>query len=310
MDSLQLSLWADLSTSSPGLADGPSLSASPASPTTPRSGPALAPASLSRRPESVAAPTTCAICGRSCGTSSPSACLQLSLGSRLQAQMAGLGSPLYALTWKTWAMQSGPPICALRASARRTSDSASTGAASGWATPVCNDAKGSTHCYGPVRPDGTRAHYLKLPGEAALSGWPTPTAADQDRGARSTSSTERGPTLTDVVGLADPKAEPLFGRWAGWATPTARDWRDGRASEATMGRNGRPLNEQAVYQLQPDTPARLTADGRILTGSDAGMDGGGQLNPAHSRWLQGYPAVWDSCGATETPSSRRSRRSS
>jgi hypothetical protein len=51
---------------------------------------------------------------------SPSAILQSSLESRLRARMGGNGSPEYVLTWKTWDMPAGAPICALRASARHT----------------------------------------------------------------------------------------------------------------------------------------------------------------------------------------------
>jgi hypothetical protein len=45
----------------------------------------------------------------------------------------------------------------------------------GWATPITNDALGSQYCYGPKKPDGTRAVFLKLPGEAQLTHGEIPT---------------------------------------------------------------------------------------------------------------------------------------
>jgi hypothetical protein len=49
--------------------------------------------------------------------------------------MAVDGSLEYELTWKTWDMPSGPPICALRASGRHKSDSGFIG----WPTPRSSD---------------------------------------------------------------------------------------------------------------------------------------------------------------------------
>ncbi len=53
-----------------------------------------------------------------------------------------------------------------------------------------------------------------------------------------------------------------------WATPAARDWRPGDASEQTMERNARPLNEQACHAGHQDqATARRGAEflRRVLT---------------------------------------------
>ncbi len=92
-----------------------------------------------------------------------------------------------------------------------------------------------------------------------------------------------------------------------WAQPASRDWRDGRASQETMDRNSRPLNEQAVMLTSSvPGPARLTASGLLLTGCDARMASSGQLDPAHSRWLMGLPEEFCASACTAMESYRKS----
>jgi len=66
---------------------------------------------------------------------SPSADLQSSLESKLRARMDVSGSPEYVLIWRPLDMPAGPQICALRASARRISETAY----SGLPTPLAHD---------------------------------------------------------------------------------------------------------------------------------------------------------------------------
>jgi hypothetical protein len=98
---------------------------------------------------------------------------------------------------------------------------------------------------------------------------------------------------------------------SGWPTPNASNVKNAyQDPDKVIARKeaGRQSNLQDFAALAG--PARITADGQILTGFSAGIKSGGQLNPAHSRWLMGYPPEWDDCAVTAMPSSPKRRQSS
>jgi hypothetical protein len=207
----------------------------------------------------------------------------------LQAKTASAGSTLYKLTWKQRDTPSQQKIYALRASALRTSDSAS--GSSGWPTPVVNDTTGSKYAYSQGNHD---KKVLKLPGAADQAGWPTPQMRDfRSGGEDRVNNPDRSNNLNDFVLMS------------GWPTPAQTDHRGGY--EGGRIRDGKLSTDRLDVTAQIAGPARLTATGEMLTGCSAGMESGGQLNPAHSRWLMGYPPEWDDCAVTAMPSSRKSQ---
>lgn len=234
---------------------------------------------------------TIAISSPSSSASSASAALQASLASRLRARMDGYGSMLFALSWIDVDMPSGPPICRLRASVLRTSDSD----LASWPTPTSALAdKGVRSTQGGIR-EAKRSRGPDLAAMACLSSWPTPTTRDHKDG-----SSEGTAPINALLGRAV---------WlAGWPTPQSRDGMNSRSGQ--IERTGGQRRNLDDYVMLASGPARFTAAGEMLTGSSAGMAGGGQLSPAHSRWLMGYPAAWDDCAPTATRSSRRSGPSS
>ena len=86
---------------------------------------------------------------------------------------------------------------------------------------------------------------------------------------------------------------------APWITPQAKDWRSGQAERYLEGKHSVSLNDQVTL-----------VSGRRMMKSGASMEGRGQLNPAHSRWLQGLPTAWENCADMVTRSVRRSRKAS
>lgn len=109
--------------------------------------------------------------GRKCSVLSASAGLQQSLASRLRVLLGDHGSPEYSLTWKSWDMPSRVPICALRASARRTYGSGCTG----WPTPTTGWRGNETADRKASRGSGG----VDLQTAAAtVRGWATPASRD------------------------------------------------------------------------------------------------------------------------------------
>ena len=184
---------------------------------------------------------------------------------------------------------------------------------SGWPTPCTQDGPNGGPAQGADR----------LPGCAPLAGWKTPNCPrshDSDQSAGRIYPRKKQQDLPEDAWLTDWNCptdripgcfqdKPL----SGWSTPTAVEPR--RSPETIAKLAKKRLEEHGQTTVPPyhneqaklAGPMRLTADGTLKTGCSAEMTGGGQLNPAHSRWLMALPLEWESCAPSATRSTRKRR---
>lgn len=226
---------ADLSaaTGSLELPDGSSPCGGQSGQQTDLSGPAPVHVSRFRALAKDRATPTSGTCGPLFTASSPSAVLQRSLESKLRARMDVNGSPEFALTWKTWDMPAGEPICALRASERRTGGKGCIG----WPTPQANKNTKNSRDPKRMKENGSQTC---LADAAHLCGWPTPEAEEARRGFQNRNNGKRGTqkSLTTVA------VESLA------AGPTARA-NDGTGPQECIGRTGGPSLKQVAGWTTP-----------------------------------------------------------
>lgn len=257
-------------------------------------------------------------CGRLLDGLSKSASLQLSLENRLRESMDANGSPEYEMTWLSWDMPSGPPICRLRALAHRTSGKDYCG----WRSPMAMESGISVGRLMTIDGEhwvpGKRAYDMKtgrlcqvgLNQESQiLHGWPTARtvtggaeswARKQELGRKKSGGSDLQAAAMGVTGWPTPetakggqtsrsgkrKKELLIGGIVrGFATPRASDDKRGTSLGPVM----RGVQRKGAQNDLGTTVAMF----RASTGNTEGY----RLNPYFSLWLMGYPIEWGYLGA-------------
>lgn len=277
----------DDATSSEASAAGKSRSNSRAGRKTSPSGPGPVPVNRFRVPANAPARRTNGTSGRNSTASSASAGLQQSLESRLRAMTDLNGSMEYLLTWKNSVTPSGRVICRLRASARRTSDSDSSGWLNGWPTPASQNADA-----GP-NPRGNVGERFTLQTAAGLAGWSTPDASAINDGESLESFEARRAKLKakGINGNGAGMPLAISAQLAGWPTPDSSHHGNIGPEKALlrMARKGAEKQATNLDDVAALTPGPTSGSSPVSTASR------GVLDAAFSRWLMAFPPAHDPC---------------
>lgn len=229
-------------------------------------------------------------------------------------QLAGWPTPD---TQQGGGRQSADPLAKVRPSGKKKQfNLADAAALSAWPTPKASDGHGPQE--GPNRQGSPGLNTV-----AQLAGWPTPQTCEapnmgKNRGGGKERARITPQSVAQLVGWGTPRVTTNGGHpsadldksrledqagsvlpLSGWATHVGQD-ASNTAGPSQFERNSHPLNVQAV----------LAAHGMDSTSSPVQTAKRGVLNPAHSRWLMGFPAVWDSCGVTAMRSCLKKPQSS
>ena len=300
---------------------------SPAGPTTDPSSPSRAPVHLSARQAQAAGLLMSGTYGRRRSGSSTNSARLSSWESRLRQRLPMDGSILFAMTWKASATPRGRSFFRLRVSGHRTSGSGY----GSWRSPNAQNAdRGAASAESRL----AGGHTLNLQDQVTLAAWPTPNTPSGGRsisieqmdatgrtadGRKHTASLEHAvkfaawptPKESDSdkgVRTADGAAKELDRKGLGADLPTlAASWATPRSTDSKQGNNKTGRSSQAQSDKAGWNNQEL-ARGLISSGSPAETGRPGQLNPAFSLWLMGYPAAWASCGARGIASCHRWRR--
>lgn len=166
------------------------------------------------------------------------------------------------------------------------------------------------------REDG-RDRLDQTPRQALLAGWATPVATEIGNTEENYLAMKANMKSGARTAITHPSIQALL---AGWQSPTAGDHNRGdyqrdRGEKGKERLSNRGAGKAAAIEgrFAIRCQVRQEASGLALTGCSVETltdPNCGQLDPAHSAWLQGIPADLQSCVATAMRSISKLRRNS